>query len=201
MNQNELRERLYDATEKFFVGATVIWTEQIVTKPKVPYVTLKLGAITRSAFPVEDEEGDRAYQCSTKAEVNLYTKGKPLGDGEGVTANFVNTATADMMEFVNYLESDGMTDFFAEYGISISLLPPVRDLSELQNDSKYRYRSMAEFDITYADNAPGMYAASNMQTIPNASGGGTEELADAEVEPIDYVEITEQTEGGNEDEE
>ena len=42
MNMSELREKVYKLTEMFFSDATIIWSEQIATKPKPPYVTLKV---------------------------------------------------------------------------------------------------------------------------------------------------------------
>ena len=76
-----------------------------------PCVTLKMGSLSRTAFHVEDGEGVRSYQCSTTAEVNLYTRGKPVTEEKGATGNCINTATADLMEFSGFLESEAMLDF------------------------------------------------------------------------------------------
>ena len=178
MNQTELRDLIYTETAKFFSEATVIWAEQIITKPKLPYVTLKLGNIGRTVFPLGDENDDRAYASDTILEVNLYTNGKEIQVGPQTTGNFVNTAAADMMEFANYLESEGETMVFALANVSIMLKEKVRDLTELMNESRYRYRSMAEFDVTFIQDASGRYAISG-NTVPNSSGGGSEELHDA----------------------
>jgi len=178
MNQTDLRDLLYSETAKFFSGAAVIWAEQINTKPKLPYVTLKLRDIGRTVFPLGDENDDRAYASDTIFEVNLYTNGRQIQVGPNTTGNFVNTAAADMMEFANFLESEGETMVFALADVSIMLKERVRDLSELMNESAYRYRSMAEFDVTFIQDASGRYAISG-NTVPNSSGGGTAELHDA----------------------
>lgn len=185
MNLTEVRERLYDAAALFFKDAAVIWAEQVGTKLEPPCVTLKTGSISRAAFHVEDGEGARSYQCSTTVEINLYTRGQPVTEGASVTGNCINTATADLMEFSNYLESEAVTDFFTGYGISVSLMPPVRDLSSLQNDSKYRYRAMAEYTVTFVEEAGGRYGLSGMSKVPNSSMGGTEEMVK---EPIGAIE-------------
>ena len=100
MNLVEVKERLYDSAACFFAGAVVIWAEQIGTRPEPPYVTLRMGEISRTAFPVEDDEGRRSYHCSTAIEVNLYTRGRSLTEeGTDITGNYINTATADLMEF------------------------------------------------------------------------------------------------------
>ncbi len=196
-----IKEQFYDAAARFFVGATVIWAEQIGTKPPLPYVTLKVGDRNRYAFPVEDGEGRRCYHCSTTAEVNLYTKGRRITGGEGQTGNCINTAVADLMEFSNFLESVAMVNFFSKEGIDVSLKPPVRDLTALQNDSKYRYRAMAEYDITFVMEAGGYYGLSGMSSTPNSSGGGTEEMAAEPIGTIEEAEITERKEEEGKDEE
>lgn len=191
MNLAEVKEKLYDWTEMFFRGAAVIWFEQINTKPTLPYVTLKCGGAGRSAFPVDDGEGRRVYQAKTTWEVNLYTKGQPVTVGEGVTGNHANTAVSDLTEFTVFLDSENMVDIIAGYGMDVTLTPPVRDLSDLQNDSKYRYRAMAEFSVSFVQEADGPYGAGGMPLVPNSSGGGTKEMADAVTETIEEVEITE----------
>ena len=194
MNLVEVKERLYDVTAMFFTapGVSIIWTEQKNTRPQIPYVTLKTGAIRRPSYPVEDEDGNRIYHCSTVAEVNLYTQGKPLGDPDGKeTINYNNTATSDLMDFANFLESEEITNILAGYGIDITLVPPVKDLSELSNNSSYRYRAMAEFTVSFPELANGKYGIGGNGDMPNASGGGTVEMAEAQTEPIETVEITE----------
>lgn len=192
MNLTEVKERLYDAAVQFFAGGTVVWAEQIGTKPEPPYVTLKTGSLSRTAFHVEDGEGVRSYQCSTAAEVNLYTRGQPVTEGESVTGNCINTATEDLMEFSNFLESEAMADFFTGYGMSVLLIPPIRDLSFLQNDSKYRYRAMAEYAVTFVEEASGRYGLSGMSKAPNSSMGGTEEMVKEPIGVIEDFELKEE---------
>lgn len=198
MNLAEVKEKLYDLTAMFFNGATIIWSEQINTKPTVPYVTLKCGGINRTSFPVDDGEGRRVYHEKTTWEVNLFTKGQPITAGEGVTGNYANTATSDLMEFANFIESELVTDIIAGYGMDVTLMPPVRDLTDLQNSSKYRYRAMAEFTVSFAQEANGPYGIGGMPLVPNSSGGGSNEMAEAEADVIESVEIEE---GGYNDEE
>lgn len=201
MNLAEVKEKLYDLTAKFFVGATIIWVEQINTKPPIPYVTLKCGGINRTSFPVDDGEGRRIYQEKTTLEVNIYTKGQPITVQEGVTGNYVNTATSDLMDFANFLESEDITDIIAGYGMDVSLMPPVRDLTDLQNDRSFRYRAMAEFTVSFAQEASGPYGIGGMPLAPNSSGGGTKKMVDAIAETIETVEIEEIKEGGINNEE
>ena len=189
-NLLEARESIYDVVEMFFSGATIIWTEQINTKPQLPYITLKMGAIRKSVFTTVDENGKRVYQCSTILEINLYT-----------TGNYINTATSDMAEFVAFLESENITDILAGKGLGIMLQESIRDLTDLHNDSHFRYRAMAEFSVSFVLAADGYYGISGMKEAPNSSGGGTPEMVAADMEYIEDVEIEEITQGGSDNEE
>ena len=189
MNLVEVKESLYDATARFFAGAAIIWTEQINTKPPVPYITLKTGGIRRDTFPIVDEDGRSVYQCGTTLEVNLYTNGKPMPSGKNQTGNFIDTATSDLSEFAIFLDSERMTDFFSKRGVGILLMPPVRNLTGLQNSTQYRYRAMAEFAVSYVEEADGQYGI-------NSSGGGTSDMAAATTDTIENVELIEESEGG-----
>ena len=106
MNLKEIKKTLTYITSMFFAGASVIWAEQINTKPVPPYVVLKFGSVQRTAFPAVNEDLDRYYPCSTTVEINLYTKGKPIDIEENVTGNNINTAVSDMLDFFNFIESD-----------------------------------------------------------------------------------------------
>ena len=196
MNIGEVKEKLLELTEMFFAGATVIWTEQVITKPQLPYVTLKCSGIRRTVFPVVDDELNRTYHSSTIWEVNLYTKGRTVSSGSGVVRNYENTATSDLTDFLNFLESDEISDVIAGCGMSISPMFPIRDLTELQNDNRYRYRAMLEFTVSFAQEANGRYGHYG-KSVPNHSGGGSKEMAKAESLIFDEVEIK----GGNNDEE
>ena len=197
MNMESIESVIYDVTAEFFRGATVIWVEQVNTKPDLPYVTLKTGNINRTRFPVVDDDGNRFYPCNVLLEINLYTKGRAVTIAENVTGNYANTATSDLQDFFNYLDSDKIVDKLASQGMDISLEPPVRDLTNLQNDSKYRYRAMAEATVLFSQEANGSYGIGGMDA-PNASGGGSAEMTDTQIDVIEEVEITEQNyEGGN----
>ncbi len=201
MNLEEVKEVLYDITAMFFHGAAVIWAEQINTKPPLPYITLKIGSIQRTAFPFIAADGGRYYPCQTTLEINLYTKGRPVTVEAHVTGNYANTAAPDLMDFFNFAESEEITDMMAKKGIEVTLIPPVRDLTALLNDSKYRYRAMAEAAVTFVQEADGRYGINGISAAPNSSGGGTPEMAEAVIETIKEVEIKDVTGGGNIDDE
>lgn len=194
MNLSQVRDKLFDITAMFFEQATVIWAEQIATKSLVPYVTIKTGSINKPLFPcVDDETKIKYYPCSTIAEINLYTKGRPINVSENMTGNYENTALDDMMDFIKFIESDVVIDIIAKHGLDIQLMSPIRDLSELMNDTTYRYRSMAEFTINYIEEAKGQYGISSNAQIPNSSGGGKKDFDKEELYVIESIEIKEET--------
>ena len=190
MKMEEIESIVYEIVSDFFHGATVIWAEQVNTKPTLPFVTIKTGNINRTRFPIIDEEGRRFYPCSTILEINLYTKGKPVMVGTKVTGNYANTSASDLQDFFSYLDSENIVDKLAMNGIDISLEGPIRDLTNLQNDSKFRYRAMAEATLSYAQEANGAFGIGGLE-MPNPSGGGTSEMQEAFTEEIVGFEIEE----------
>lgn len=192
MNLNELKDKLYDVSASFFAGASVIWSEQDGTKPKPPYVMLSTRNLTKNTFPIVADDGKRYYQCSTALEVNLYTNGEPIKVDENETV-YADTAMSDMAEFMLYIESEGMTEKLAADDISIMFVPPIRNLSKLENNGQYRFRSMLEAVVSFVMEADGMYGIGSMPVVPNYSGGGSEELASAEMAEIEGVEISEES--------
>ena len=85
----------------------------------------------------------------------------------------------------------------AEKNVTIVMNPPIRDLSELIGDTKFNYRSMCEFTITFVGLADGKYGVSGIQTVPNPSGGGMKEFVEAETYAIEEIRIQEETDNGN----
>ena len=185
MSLEKTKVVIFEVMQQFFQGATILWAEQTNTKPPLPYLTLKMNGMKRSTFPIIKENGDRFYLADTTLEVNLYTLGKPVTLKENATGNYANTAVSDLMDFFIFLDSDDMVDFLAERNVEVMLNPPVRDLTELKNEGKYRYRSMAEATITFCLDAGGKYGITEV----NVSGGGTEEMANAKKETIKNADI------------
>ncbi len=196
MNLEMVKEVLYDIASMFFGQAVVIWAEQVNTKPVPPYVSLKVGNLNRTRFPLISEDGSRYYPCSTAMEINLYTKGKPISRQENATGNFMNTAVSDLNDFFQFVESEEITDLLAGKGMDVLLILPVRDLTGLENDSRYRYRAMAEATVSFPQEADGRYGIGGMPDAPNDSGGGSAEMAETEGSVIERIEIEEVTEGG-----
>lgn len=198
MDLGAVKQLIYEMAVRYHPGALVVWEKTKGVTPRPPYITLGYSNLERSLFPLSDDENEHKYYNYTLTfEINLYTVGKEIKvNGEG-TGAYENTAVEDLEEFVRFLDSGAITDELAMKEVTIVLIPPIRDLSELIGDTKFNYRSMAEFAVSFVQEADGPYGIGGMPLIPNSSGGGTKEMAEAESETIKTVEITE---GGYDDE-
>ena len=189
MNIGEVKQCLYDLVAMYHPGATIAWTKTGGVKPKAPFISLAYSNLERSQFPVTNDEGDNYYNYSMTFEINLYTKGKPVK--EDTETYYENTAVEDLDEFIRFLDSPKISDITSGNNVTIVFNPPVRDVSELIGDTKFNYRSMAEFTVSFTDLASGEYGIHNKTNVPNPSGGGTQESAGAVIEPIESVAIEE----------
>lgn len=196
MTFSEVKKFIYELVKRYHPGAMVVWTKTKGVTPKPPYITLGYSNLNRSAFPLSDDEREhRYYNYDFIFEINLYTVGKEVKAGNG--SYFENTAVEDLEEFIRFLDSDGITEELAEKNVTIVMNPPIRDLSELIGDTKFNYRSMCEFTITFVGLADGKYGVSGIQTVPNPSGGGMKEFVEAETYAIEEIRIHEETDNGN----
>jgi hypothetical protein len=194
----QVKQVLYDTVVKFHPGAMVVWEKTKGVKPRPPYITLGYSNLERSQFPLSDDEGEhKYYNYSFLFEINLYTVGKEIKvDGVG-TGAYENTAVEDLEEFVRFVDSDETTDLLATKNVTIVMNPPIRDLSELIGDTKFNYRSMVEFAVTFVGTADGRYGVSGDEAVPNPSGGGLKEFTEAENFVIEKVIIQEETDDGS----
>jgi len=186
----EAKQFLYDLVSMYHPKALIVWTKTKGVTPRPPYITLSHGSVERNRFPIVDDEGEKWYSYSFVLEMNLYTVGKPV-KVEGAGTVYENTAVEDLEEFVRFVDSDGISDLTQEKNITIMQNAPIRDLSELIGDTKFNYRSMTEFMVTFTDKVSGEYGVQNKTNTPNPSGGGTTEFSQAETYGIEKIVIKE----------
>lgn len=185
-----VKDKMFDAVLSFFADARVVWAEQSNTKiDKLPYITLKFGTVSKNQFATYDEDLKTYYNCSVPLQMNLYTVGRKVTDllNPSVTVGYSNTSVSDLTDFAIFLESEYMIDCLSELGIVVTL-NNIQDLSALENDSKYRYRAMAEFQIDYTFEGEGIFALRTDKTYPNSSGGRSPSANEDKI--INDVQIT-----------
>ena len=84
MRLYDLKEYLHDLVSRYFQQATVIWANEVSTKPSLPLVMLRLGNLSRQSFPSEEpvEDGSVRYYGSTiDLEIQIFSKGGKIGGG------------------------------------------------------------------------------------------------------------------------
>lgn len=175
-----------ELVRRYFAGATVRWCETNRVKPPYPFVALKLTDV--SHFLHADEYGEdeiaRRYYCTGRIVLNLYTGGRNPNAKPGMTSPPPrNTAVSDLQEFLRYLSSDAGQEFLEEHDICLQEEGSTLDASALLNESKYEYRALQEFSLSFTEEVfghsgvtpPGKQTENN--TVPTPSGGGTDEQA------------------------
>lgn len=193
MNLSELKEHLHNIIQTYFGGATVAWAEQKIVKPTLPLITLKLDSLTyplHSIKVIDSDESTGYIPSSVRLEVQLFTEGEEKIDDEG-DKYIVNTAMSDMMDFVNYINSDYVLDICDELDIAIRTEGPIQDISALLNDTRYEFRAMQDFFVSFTQTSAGKAGISRLDWQQTPSGGGTAELADMQDDFIenDSIEI------------
>lgn len=176
MNINGIRSAIYEITHRYFAGATVAWGETNMTKPSLPFITLKLGDVRRELFPImKYKNGVQHYYFPSQVRltVNLFTRGKKTLQGAD-TAIREDTSENDLMEFVTFVSSDWFISWENSKNIYIRPDGPVRNMSALTNDMNWEYRAVAEFIVAYTEEASGATTVWSQ----NPSGGGSSDLAD-----------------------
>ena len=195
MRYSEMRTAIKDMVRLFFEDGTVFFVEEDIAEPPIPYITLAFRDLKRKQFANENVYNDvpiKTWHYDCTVDMNIYTAGRQI---QGPV--YANTAMEDMVDFIDFMESYDTTDMLMEKDLCMILVNgSVRDISELINDSRYRYRSYAQFVVSFTDKTEGIYGQ-NGKTAPNASGGGKPEYIDPETEYFETVEIS--YDGGNED--
>lgn len=214
MTLNELHEHLYDLTADYFAGATVIWAQEKIVKPKPSLVTLRLGNVSRPVQPISgfvDGTPCAYYPSKVPFEVNLYTKGAAFSVPGKMIAAAQNTAVNDLLDFVNYLNSVFVANLCHNLDIDIAINGTVNDVSDYINDTRWQYRAMVEFSVGFtqiAVGATGILLESSVKEVPEqpeethivpewqptASGGGYHKLATESIGYFEDVKIKEEME-------
>lgn len=185
MNINGVRSAIYEIVSRYFAGAEVAWGDTNMTKPKLPFVTLKLGDVQRAMWPNKryvDGEPFYDYPSQVRLTINLFTRGKKVLQGQDMAIR-EDTSENDMMEFENFVNSDWFISWEKQKNIYIRPDGPVRPLTALINDTNWEYRAMAEFIVAYTEIASGATTVWSQ----NPSGGGSEELANITNGYFDHV--------------
>lgn len=195
MTLNQLKRVIFSHFSAYWGGAAVSWGATNKVKPSAPLVVLQLGTVTRAGQPITQMVKGvvfSAYPSEVSLQIDLFTKGNTVDIPGG--AYVENTATSDLLDFINYLDSPATVEWSSRNDIGVSLMSGVQDLSEIISDTRWQYRAMAEIRLTFTQWAAEYNGILNEEQIifsdsgqpvgvidanwqQTASGGGTEELA------------------------
>ncbi len=179
MNYGEAKKYSRDIVAAYFGDDHVFFAEQKMAKKPIPYLTVKFTGLGRNEKITKYDEESQCYkdyrQKRARMEINLYTSGHNVAP-EDMEPVYENTAVGDMDDYLQFLNSDEITDDMTRHDIVISIAGEIRDLSGILNTAEYRYRAMAEFDVRFTDSSYGLYGQNAVGSLPNASGGGSPEM-------------------------
>ena len=200
MNVATLRNILQQMTQDFFSDATVVWGNTNTTMPHLPFVTMMLGSVRRPSKPENRSKSGvpvQIYPCTVQWTVNLFTKGQL--DSDFGFDYYANTAESELIEFINYLNSEMGIQLSNRFDISIAT-DTVNDLSELENDTFFNYRAMTEITVGFTQFAVSKSGQLSMDSFrpdgsfgpiwhPSGSGGNSEEVATQETGYFTAVDL------------
>lgn len=207
MTLNQLKRVLYAHVTAYWGNATVAWGATKKVKPSAPLVILQPGTVTRATQPITQMINGiifSAYPSELPLQIDLFTKGNTVETAEGRYDE--NTALSDLLDFVNYLDSTATIEWSNRNDVGLSLMGGVQDLSEVINGNDWQYRAMVEIRLTFTQWAAEHYGIhseasivfggdgvpigiNNVNWQQTASGGGTEELANATTGFFDEIPI------------
>lgn len=198
MNFKELSDVLREIVEMYFVNADVIWSQGKYTQRKKPYVALKMrsaGRATHSSDVMEEDVLCGYIPSKAILQVDLFTNGRKIDIGEGMTPIYENTAVADLEDFCNFVLSDKVLYICDDKNVTILQKDVVTNITELLDGVDSEYRARVEFDVDYMQTVTGaygvstpMFAPDDEETegspstfVPTPSGGRTEEQVNTEI--------------------
>ena len=213
MRTSELKELFRTIVKEYFNGATVVYAkESRIAKPNLPLVTLTIGDATRDTHSADETAKEYKvsnYQSKVPVTIDLFTKGDPVMDDDGMIVAYSDSSLDDMLAFADYLDSEYVTDYTNKYNFTILIDQGVQSLTGVVNDNNYEYRARMSVMLYYVHQAVGranvlleksiVYAGNDEATIEpkfeqTSSGGGTQKLAELETGYFGTISITESKE-------
>lgn len=180
MREGEAKELFRQITQEYFAGATVIFSNQSrAAKFSGPLIVITPGPIKRPSSPVRshiDGELVNSYPSRITFTVDLFTHGAPVIDDEsGQTVAYENTATEDMLSYVDFLNSDYVIELSHRNDVAVLVDGDVTDLTGIINDTNYEYRARISVWFSFMHRAIGRTAVLAERSVlyPDGHGGFT----------------------------
>lgn len=158
MRLREVKELFRTLSESYFTKASVVYAnESRAPKHDQPLVTLAFGNVKRAAFPpYEYIDGYPVgyYPSEIEVTVDLFTNGMPVYKNDKIVS-YDNTASDDMLSFMDFLNSPHVTKWSADNDIAILFASDVQDLTGLKGETTYEYRARLVLKLCFTHRAIG----------------------------------------------
>lgn len=160
MRVSEVKSLFQALTAEYFAGADVQMSRQSRdAKSPLPLVLLTFGNVRRPLNPVYQVIDDTLvgyYLSRVSVQVDLFTRGRGVVDpDDGEIFKYEDTATEDMLAFVNFLNSPYAIEWSHANDVAISIDGDVLDVSAVINDGDYEYRSRLSVLLYFTERAIG----------------------------------------------
>lgn len=170
MRATDVRELFRQITKQYFAAATVIFSNQSrAAKPGLGLVVLTPGPVKRPYLPnYQQIDGTMigCYQSRMTITVDLFTHGAPvIDDRNGTAVAYGNTAMDDILSYMDYLNSQFVTDWSYINDVSVLMEGDAQDLTGIINDNNYEYRARVTVMFYFTQRAVGMTGAAKEQSI------------------------------------
>ena len=178
MRVQEAKELFRSLVKEYFGGATVIWANQSrMAKPKPALVVIRCGSVHRPLYPnynIVNEELIGYYESRMSITIDVFTKGSAvINDENGRTAGIDNTAMNDVLAFMDYLNSEYVTEWSYRNDVSILTDSDPQDLTGLINETTYEYRARLTVSFYFTQTAVGHSAVLDENSVQYFIDGGT----------------------------
>lgn len=124
-----------------------------VIKPELPLITLTPGNIRRPQAPNYDFKSDGFpgyYLSRIPIVIDLFTHGEAVyDDNDGTVVGYFNSAVEELVNVLNYLNSNACVEWCGLNDISILIEGEIQDITGIVNDSNYEYRARQEVGVYF----------------------------------------------------
>ena len=192
MRVSEAKELFRSLVKEYFSGALVIWANQSrMVKPKPSLVTIRCGDVHRPLYPnysITNDELIGYYESRMTVAVDVFTRGSRITNQDtGTAAGVENTAMNDLLAFMDYLNSQYVTEWSHQKDLTILLDNDPQDLTGIISETAYEYRARLTLSLYFTQTAVGHAAVMNENSVQYyIEGGGT-----TPQEPVETESTTE----------
>ena len=160
MTVSQAKELFRQLVKEHFANSTVIFDRQSrVPKPDLPLVTIAPGNVKRhrAANEILDLPEREGYiHSKISFVIDLFSHGAPVYDDDTrMEIAREDTATDEMSQFVNFLDSEYVTLWSNRNDVAVQVEGDVQNLTGAVNDTTYEFRSRLSVNFYFTQKTVG----------------------------------------------